>query len=92
MQYIFVSVPGNQDTCERESENQQHVILSREFNLISRDSVLTLQKHFTKYTAKWPVLISLSINYLKINLKAEEKLKVNQYEVSIDNKAYVIDL
>lgn len=37
--------------------------------------------------------ISLSINYLKkLNLKAEEKLKVNQYEVPIDNKAYVIDL
>lgn len=73
MQYIFVSVPGNQDTCERESENQQHVILSREFNLISRDSVLTLQRHFTKYTAKWPVLISLSINYLKTKFKSRRK-------------------
>lgn len=27
MQYIFVSVPGNKDTCERESENQQQCFM-----------------------------------------------------------------
>lgn len=59
-------------------------MLSTEFNLISRDFVLTMNRHLINYTAMQPVLISITVKYGK-------KFKVNQYEVFKDDKAHVIN-
>lgn len=59
--------------CKRESKKKHpkvlHVMLSTEFNLINKDSVLTLQKLLIN-TAIWPVLISLNVNYLKTKFES----------------------
>lgn len=48
-------------------------MLSTEFNLISRDSVLILQSLLIN-TAIWPVLISLTVNYLKTKFESRGKI------------------
>lgn len=50
-----------------------HVMLSTVFNLISRDSVLTLQRLLIN-TAIWPALISLTVNYLKTKFESRGKI------------------
>lgn len=50
-----------------------HVMLSTMFNLISRDSVLTLQRLLIN-TAIWPALISLTVNYLKTKFESRGKI------------------
>lgn len=62
--------------CKRDSKKSKelHVMLSTEFNLISRDSVLILQSlFFLINTAIWTVLISLTVNYLKTKFESRGK-------------------
>lgn len=64
-----------------------HVMASAEFKLQKKRFDLDIAKALYSYM----VLISLSKKRIwKLNLKAEGKFTVNQYEVSIDNKAHVI--
>lgn len=58
---------------DSKKSKEHHVMLSTEFNLVSRDSILILQSLLIK-TAIWPVLISLTVNYLKTKFESRGKI------------------
>lgn len=68
---MHVSIWYVKETLKKSKE--LHVMLSTEFNLISRDSVLILQSLLIN-TAIWPVLISLTVNYLKTKFESRGKI------------------
>lgn len=60
---MHVSIWHVKENLKKNHPRVLHVMLSTGFNLISRDSVLTLQRLLIN-TAIWPALISLTVNYL----------------------------
>lgn len=68
---MHVSIWYVKETLKKSKE--LHVMLSTEFNLVSRDSILILQSLLIK-TAIWPVLISLTVNYLKTKFESRGKI------------------
>lgn len=61
--HVHVSIWHVKENLKKKHPRVLHVMLSAGINLISRDSVLPLQRLLIN-TAIWPALISLTVNYL----------------------------
>lgn len=70
---MHVSIWHVKENLKKKKPKVLHVILSTKFNLISRDSILTLHRPLIN-TAIWSVLISLTVNYLKTKFESRVKI------------------